>query len=263
MGRILTCPKVLNKAEMNTGLYELTLTGNFQSICYSFKTLSYSFKMYHSTAPLQLQTIQALFNPHQPVNQTSQGERKFFLHPVFCSTVNNSKKLGFTCFLAGSYLMEGHNENDLMNSLLVHLSVCWETLNRVCLQFLYILSISYTKSFSTYFMTAVNSGFPIACLCRCIHTHTHTQVKFFTCINHVMGFKKTMTELVGNDTLYHKLWLMLQISNMVVTTPGIAIQMKQTMRTLITLGTPMSEPFLCYLLNPLKVRKKTTLHSSF
>lgn len=29
-----------------------------------------------------------------------------------------------------------------------------------------------------------------------------------------MGFKKTMTELVGNDRLYHKLWLMLQISRL-------------------------------------------------
>ena len=49
--------------------------------------------MYHSTSPLQSQTIQALFNPRHPVSQTSQRDRKFCLHPEFHSTVYSYEKL--------------------------------------------------------------------------------------------------------------------------------------------------------------------------
>lgn len=93
------------KPVWSSRIQEFSPTGNFQSICYSFKTLSYSFKMYHSTAPLQLQTIQALFNPCHPVSQTSQGDKKFCLTRSvipLCTPMRN----WFICFLAGLYLME-------------------------------------------------------------------------------------------------------------------------------------------------------------
>lgn len=86
-------------------IQEFSPTGNFQSICYSFKTLSYSFKMY----PTQQHHFNCKPSRHCliPATPWAKLPREIrILHSPGVSFLCTPMRNWFICFLAGLYLME-------------------------------------------------------------------------------------------------------------------------------------------------------------
>lgn len=111
--------------------------------------------MYHSTAPFQLQTIQALFNPHHPVSQTSQGDRKFFLHPEFHSTEYYYEQLIY--LLLGWLGSDGRARLKLTHKFVIATFICLLGDAKYVMSPIFTyLSISYTQiPTNIFYFTAV------------------------------------------------------------------------------------------------------------